>query len=148
MSLEHRDELARDPLPLTPAPSSMTLGGLVKHLTLVEDDWFERFLLAAPPHEPWASVDCTATPDWEWESALDDDPADLVSRWQEAVERSRRSARDAFEAGGLGRRAATSWSDGRAPNLRWIVTHMIEEYARHNGHADLLREAVDGKVGE
>ncbi|KAB1654332.1 DinB family protein [Pseudoclavibacter chungangensis] len=140
--------LDREQFAHTLPPSSMTLGGLVKHLTLVEDDWFERFLLAAPPREPWASVDWTATPDWEWESALVDEPADLVSRWQQAVERSRRAARDAFVAGGLGHRAATSWSDGRTPNLRWIVTHMIEEYARHNGHADLLREAIDGQVGE
>jgi hypothetical protein len=40
------------------------------------------------------------------------------------------------------------WSDGRAPSVRWIVVHMIEEYARHNGHADLIRESIDGRVGE
>jgi hypothetical protein len=50
--------------------------------------------------------------------------------------------------GGLDTLAVRRWSDGRAPSLRWILTHMIEEYARHNGHADLLREAADGAVGE
>jgi hypothetical protein len=48
----------------------------------------------------------------------------------------------------LGRLATRTWPDGRAPSLRWILVHMIEEYARHNGHADLLREAVDGETGE
>jgi hypothetical protein len=49
---------------------------------------------------------------------------------------------------GLGQRAARRWVDGRAPSLRWILRHLIEEYARHNGHADLIREAVDGETGE
>ena len=52
---------------------------------------------------------------------------------------------DRVEVGALARR---SWADGRTPSLRWIVCHMIEEYARHNGHADLLRESVDGETGE
>jgi hypothetical protein len=50
--------------------------------------------------------------------------------------------------GGLDQLAPRSWPDGRAPNLRWIICHMIEEYARHNGHADLIRESVDGLTGE
>jgi Protein of unknown function (DUF664) len=55
---------------------------------------------------------------------------------------------EAIADGGLGGLAQRTWSDGRAPNLRWIITHMIEEYARHNGHADLLRESIDGETGE
>jgi hypothetical protein len=49
---------------------------------------------------------------------------------------------------GLGRLAERTWPDGRSPSLRWILCHMIEEYARHNGHADLLRESIDGATGE
>jgi hypothetical protein len=49
---------------------------------------------------------------------------------------------------GLGRLAKRAWPDGRSPSLRWILCHMIEEYARHNGHADLLRESIDGAIGE
>jgi hypothetical protein len=55
---------------------------------------------------------------------------------------------EALASGGFDQPAKRSWPDGRAPNLRWIVAHMIEEYARHNGHADLLREAIDGQTGE
>ncbi|HTR69650.1 MAG TPA: DinB family protein [Mycobacteriales bacterium] len=129
-------------------PTTMTLGGLLKHMALVEDVWFHRYLRNAPRHEPWASVDWKATPDWDWESASDDRPEDLRGLWQQATERSREAAAAAYEAGGLDHRAARAWPDGQAPSLRWIFTHMIEEYARHNGHADLLREAVDGGVGE
>jgi hypothetical protein len=64
------------------------------------------------------------------------------------VERSRALTADALADGGLGQPASRPWRDGRAPSLRWIAVHMIEEYARHNGHADLLRESVDGSTGE
>jgi hypothetical protein len=56
--------------------------------------------------------------------------------------------REAVTDGGLGRLAQRSWPDGRSPNVRWILTHLIEDYARHNGHADLIRESVDGLTGE
>lgn len=68
--------------------------------------------------------------------------------WQDSVTRARAAAEKAFEAGGLEYKTRRTWPDGRAPSLRWVITHMIEEYARHNGHADLLRESVDGQVGE
>ncbi len=140
---------------LTPAqlsqrlpPSSMTMGGLMKHLAYVEDDWFGRWLQDEPPREPWASVDWAADPDWEWDSASSDDPDAVRTLWQESVTRARATAESAFEAGGLGYKTRRTWPDGRAPSLRWVITHMIEEYARHNGHADLLRESLDGQVGE
>jgi uncharacterized damage-inducible protein DinB len=129
-------------------PSSMTLAGLMKHLAYVEDDWFGRWLLDEPHREPWASVDWAAEPDWEWESARADTPAEARTLLQESVARARTAAEKAFEAGGLGCKTRRTWPDGRSPSLRWVITHMIEEYARHNGHADLLRESVDGQVGE
>lgn len=129
-------------------PSSMTLAGLMKHLAYVEDDWFGRWLPDEPRREPWASVDWAAQPDWEWDSARFDDPDALRALWQEAVARARSAAEKAFEAGGLSGKTRRTWPDGRAPSLRWVMTHMIEEYARHNGHTDLLRESLDGEVGE
>lgn len=68
--------------------------------------------------------------------------------WTRSVERSRTDVRDALTCGGLDQTALRPTDDRGAPSLRWILVHMIEEYARHNGHADLLREAVDGQVGE
>lgn len=132
------------PLP----PSSMTLAGLIKHLAYVEDDWFGRWLEGEPRREPWASIDWAAEPDWEWESALADDPSEIRCLWQGSVDRARIAAERAFRSGGLEARTRRTWPDGGAPSLRWLLTHMIEEYARHNGHADLLREAIDGQVGE
>jgi hypothetical protein len=55
---------------------------------------------------------------------------------------------EALAGGGLAKLAVRTWPDGRSPSLRWIICHMIEEYARHNGHADLIRESVDGVTGE
>jgi hypothetical protein len=68
--------------------------------------------------------------------------------WRDAVERSRADVAEALADGGLDRLARRGWADGRTPSLRWILCHLIEEYARHNGHADLIREAVDGQTGE
>lgn len=129
-------------------PTTMTLGGMLKHLAYVEDSWFARRLLGLPSAPPWDTVDWSADEDWDWHSAADDSPEELRALWQAAVERSRALVAEALADGGLDLLAARPWPDGRAPSLRWIVVHMIEEYARHNGHADLLREAVDGLTGE
>ena len=59
-----------------------------------------------------------------------------------------RCVAEALASGGLDQLAPRTWPDGRSPSLRWIICHMIEEYARHNGHADLIRESVDGVTGE
>lgn len=130
------------------AASSMTLGGILKHMALVEDAWFARSLHDLESDDVWSSVDWKTDPDWEWHSAGSDSPAELLAMWEDAVARSRTLATEAFAAGGLDQLAKRTWPDGRAPNLRWIIVHMIEEYARHNGHADLIREAVDGSTGE
>jgi uncharacterized damage-inducible protein DinB len=135
-------------LSATVGASSMTLGGMLKHLALVEDGWFSRSLFGNDRRPPWDTVDWTADPDWEWHSAADDAPDELRAMWQDAVTRSRTLITDALADGGLDRLAARGWPDGRTPSLRWIICHMIEEYARHNGHADLLRESVDGSTGE
>jgi uncharacterized damage-inducible protein DinB len=135
-------------LAVTVGASAMTLAGLTKHLALVEDDWLSRKLLGREWSEPWASVDWDSDRDWEWRTALTDDPAALHELWAGSVERSRANTAAALASGGLDQLAARAWSDGRSPSLRWILVHLIEEYARHNGHADLLREAADGERGE
>jgi len=130
-------------------PSSMTLGGMLKHLAYVEDSWFNVMLHGRTPHPPWDTVDWKADRDWDWHSATEDSPEELVALWRDTVERSRSLVDEALaDGGGLDQLARRTWPDGRAPSLRWILVHMIEEYSRHNGHADLLRESVDGQTGE
>ena len=125
-------------------PSSMTLGGLLKHLAFVEDWWLVHKFLGEPQQEPWASVDWRASPDWDWDTAVDHEPDELRALWRESVERSR-----AIAAGtDLDTLAASALRNGEQVSLRWIVLHLIEEYARHAGHADLIRESIDGLTGE
>lgn len=126
----------------------MTLGGLLKHMALVEDDMFARRLLGQDPGPLWNAVDWDADPDWEWRTAADDSPAQLVAMWQEAVVRARACVEAALAAGGLDQPSQLNWPDGRTATLRRLLIDMIEEYARHVGHADLIRESVDGVVGE
>lgn len=135
-------------LQATVGASSMTLGGLLKHLAYVEDYWFSQRLHGQDRRPPWDTVDWKADPDWEWHSAAEDTPEQLFGLWQDAVARSRSLVAGALADAGLDGLARRAWNDGRAPSLRWILLHMIEEYARHNGHADLIRESVDGSVGE
>jgi uncharacterized damage-inducible protein DinB len=130
------------------AASSMTLGGMLKHLAYVEDLWCSRWLHGRDRRPPWDTVDWDADPDWEWHSAAEDSPEQLHALWEDAVARSRTLVAEALADGGLERLAQRTWPEGEAPSLRWIVVHLIEEYARHNGHADLLRESVDGLTGE
>ena len=131
------------------AASSITLGGLLKHLALVEDDYFTRRLLGRDIGAPWNTVDWDADPDWEWRTAAEDTPEQLMTLWRDAVVRSRSAVSEALADGGMDHLATgISNSHGEAPSLRRIVIDLIEEYARHVGHADLIREAVDGLVGE
>jgi uncharacterized damage-inducible protein DinB len=117
------DGLDAEGLRATVGVSPMTLGGMLAHLALVEDSWFTERLHGRQIPAPWTDVDWTANPDMDWHLVDRQEPAEVSSLWQ-------------------------SDADGRSPSLRWILVHMIEEYARHNGHADLLRESVDGETGE
>ena len=127
----------------------MTLGGMLKHLAYVEDMWFSRFLYERDPEPPWDTVDWDADPDWDRHSAAADTPEQLHALWQDAVARSRALVAKALADGGLEQLARRHLAaTAGLLSLRWIVCHMIEEYARHNGHADLLRESVDGLTGE
>ena len=128
--------------------SSLTIGGLIKHLALVEDDYFSGKLFGRDLGPPWDAVDFDADPEWEFRTGSQDAPEYLYVLWQDAVARSRSAIAEALADGGLDRLAQRKWPDGRAPSLRRILIDLIEEYARHVGHADLIRESVDGLVGE
>ncbi|NEE03835.1 DinB family protein [Phytoactinopolyspora halotolerans] len=135
-------------LSATVGRSSMTLGGMLKHLAWVENYWFSEWLHGNDPLPVWKAVDWKADPDWDWNSAAEDTPEQLFALWHDAVARSRALTKQALATGGLDQLAKRTWPDGRAPNVRWILCHMVEEYSRHNGHADLIRESIDGLTGE
>ena len=140
--------LSADDLLRTVGASSMTLGGLLKHLALVEDEYFTRQLTGAPAlSPPFDAVDFDADPDWEWRTAADDSPEELLALWESCVARSRANLAAAY-AEGPDAHSTTPWSDDRTPTLRRLMVDMVEEYARHTGHADLIRESIDGLVGE
>lgn len=132
----------------TVGASSMTLGGLLKHLALVEDYTFGYKFGGVPPGPPWDAVDFDADPDWEWRTGEEDPPDEVMALWLTAVGRSRAIVAVALDDGGFDQPGKLTFPDGRTPTLRRYMIDMIEEYARHVGHADLIRESVDGVVGE
>jgi uncharacterized damage-inducible protein DinB len=140
--------LDRGGLAATTAASSMTLGGLVKHMALVEADWLVVKLAGQAYGPPWDEVDFGADPDWEWRTGAQDAPEEVYALWRSAVQRSRDVVAAVLQEGGLDGAARFTGRDGRAASVREMLLDMIEEYARHTGHADLLRESVDGLVGE
>jgi uncharacterized damage-inducible protein DinB len=124
-----------------PIPTSLlSLHGLLRHMAEVERGWFRRVLLEEPDapklwgdHSSPEDIELAPLDDADWEAD--------VATWQAECEQSRVSAASrGLDDAGKTRR-------GDACSLRWIYVHMIEEYARHNGHADLIREMVDGTVG-
>lgn len=125
--------------------SSLTLGGLLYHLALVEESWFEVRFAGLPYREPWAGIDWDADPDWEFRTGADLDTDQVRQRYLDACERSRRVT---AQAGSLDQKSAQPLGNGRPFTLRWVLLHLIEETARHAGHADLIREAIDGTTGE
>ncbi|MCZ0975595.1 DinB family protein [Streptomyces noursei] len=125
------------------APSSMTLLGLVQHLTEVERNWFRRVFAGqdVPPVYAEGSGDGFAL-------APDRGVDEVLERWRAEVARSRELiAGSALEESGTLSEAEAGYVGDRGVSLRWILVHMIEEYARHNGHADLIRECIDGTTG-
>ncbi|GAA1568567.1 DinB family protein [Kribbella sancticallisti] len=124
----------------TPAvgPSSMTLHGLIRHLTEVELGWFVGTFTDEPVEYAYSSAE---RPEGDWIGLDPRQYAADLHRYHEAVDKARAVIAD-LEPGTIGE------DDGRRYTLRWVLAHMIEEYARHNGHADLLRERLDGATGE
>lgn len=128
--------------------STLTLGGLLKHLAANEDQKFSVKLSGAPMDPVWDDNGWDDSDDWEFESAGQDPPERLYALYDEAVARARASLAAALDSGGPAAPAHVSDSEGNHANVRRLVLDMVEEYGRHTGQADLLREAVDGRVGE
>ncbi|MFF9278224.1 DinB family protein [Streptomyces griseosporeus] len=122
-------------------PSELSLMGLVRHMAEVERIWFRRTLVDEDPGPIYYS---DADPDGEFHLTDADTWEEAYATWQAEIEIARRNAaRFGLDDLSEGRHRRT----GAQPNLRWLYTHMIEEYARHNGHADLIRERIDGATG-
>jgi len=142
------DELDADGLNTRIGASTITIGGLLKHLAANEDYLMLVKFRGEPMGEPWTENGWDDDNDWEFNSAADDTPEYLYKVWDDAVARSRERLGEALGNGGLDQPAAITWPDGRHASLRRLVFDLVEEYGRHTGHADLIREAVDGRVGE
>ncbi len=126
-------------------PSTLTLGALLKHLAHVERYWATYVFAGEEMTEPWASADWDADPDWEMTSAALDSPDDLRSLYDAELAAADVVYRRAVDEVGLDALAARKRYE-RNFSLRWILLHLVEEYARHCGHADLIRESIDGAV--
>jgi hypothetical protein len=126
-------------------PSTLTLGVLLKHLALVESYWATEVFAGSEPGEPWASADWDADPDWEMTTAAHDSPEELRRLFDTEVAAADATYRRAIADGGLDSLAVRE-RHGEHPSLRWILLQLVEEYARHCGHADLIRESIDGVV--
>ncbi|HSO92943.1 MAG TPA: DinB family protein [Candidatus Dormibacteraeota bacterium] len=120
------------------APSTLSLLGLVRHMADVERGWFRRTLALEQVPDVFASV---ADPDGDFNGVDEADVGEAFTAWRAECEQARQivAARSLEETG----RHRT----GTPVSLRWILVHMIEEYSRHNGHADLLRQRIDGATG-
>lgn len=124
--------------------SALTLAGIMYHLALVEESWMEVRFSGLPEREDLAGVDWDADPDWEFRTATTMDPDELRKRYRAACDRSRQVAAGADS---LDQMSVANGPNDRPFSLRWVLLHLIRETARHAGHADLLREAIDGTVG-
>lgn len=121
------------------AATKLTIGRLVKHLAFAEDRWFQYKLLGLELPEPWRAINDTEAHEWSFYSADDDRAEDIVSLYAASCERSRTATAMCPSMDTL---AAHPSFDKKPVNLRWLLAHMIDETARHSGHADLLRDAL------
>ncbi len=130
------DALVRQSVP----PSPVSLLGIVRHMTFVEWHWFESVFADTRTPQPISTAD---DDDADWNDLVPAKAMEDVDRFQRQCEVSRQ-----IVAGAESMDQLAAKTGGDAISLRWIMVHMIEEYARHNGHADLFRELIDGAVGE
>ena len=129
-------------------PSTMTLAGLIKHLASVEDAW-TAMAHGRTPSLPWNAPDWDGGEDWDFHSALTDEPEELYALWYGVVERSLSGWREMIEGDGLD--VTVTWStftgEPYVVNRRRLLVDLLEENLMHTGHADVLREAIDGLRG-
>lgn len=142
--------LNADALNLRIGASALTLGGLLKHLTEVEATKFTWAIDGSDPGPPWNAIDYAVDEErnFAFTSAADDSPEELYANYDAAVAQARERITAALDTGGLDQAVHLGQMWGIDLSLRRLLHDVVEEYARHTGHADLLREAVDGLVGE
>ncbi|MFB9775909.1 DinB family protein [Brevibacterium otitidis] len=127
------------------APSTMTLAGMLTHMAFVEDYWFGFRVAGRAPTEPWATAPWESNNDWDWDLAADIPTAEARALFADSLARSREITAGLAD---LSAPVAKPAREGEAWNVRWVLVHMIEEYSRHLGHADLIREHLDGSTGD
>jgi len=131
-------QMARRSVP----PSTMSLLGLIRHMADVERHWFRRVMAGEDAPRRFSSDEDR---EGAWSGAVAD-PGVVTqawSAWEEEIGFAERFVSDTVDLDAVGR-----MSDGKTLQLREVLVHMIEEYARHCGHADLIRERIDGRVGQ
>lgn len=136
------EDLARRSVP----PSTMSLLGLVRHMAFVENTWFQRVAQQSSEPRPYKSREDRDL-DFNGAVGTEECVADAFTTWEREVAQ----ADDWFASvpeEELGRELSIPHHDGEVVSIRDMVVHMIEEYARHCGHADLLRECIDGRTGQ
>ncbi|MGH1487820.1 MAG: DinB family protein [Acidimicrobiales bacterium] len=133
--------LSHEQLQVAHPPATLTLSRLLGHMAFVEQFWFRERFDGLELGEPWASLDWETDRDAEMALAQVWPVEQLLATFNDSVADSRARVEAAVS---LDQLSAKSADDGQQWNLRWILIHMIEEYARHCGHADLIREAIDG----
>lgn len=143
--LRKTEGLSDEQLAIRLEPSDLTIGGLLLHLALVEDSWFQMTFLGIDMGEPWVGFDWDSDPDWEFHHADEFTRDVILAQYLGSIERSRRVVENTAS---LDVKAAHRTGNDGDINLRWILVHLIEEYARHAGHADLIRESIDGAKGD
>jgi hypothetical protein len=125
-------------------PSTMSLIGLVRHMAEVERNWFRRCFGRDVDAAPFYYSD--EDPDGDFDNVDDADVDEAFATWRGECEAAVALTAHAASLDDVGLRRGDP--HGSEVSLRWILVHMIEEYARHNGHADLLRQCIDGAVGD
>lgn len=132
--------------------STMTLGGLLHHLDYVEDEWFGTRVAGDPAASPWDRAPWSEDVDWDWHRAAELTPEEILRGYDERVARSRQIQEGWTEPGAVigvsGEPGESGGSGEPGMTYRYVLVHLVEEYSRHAGHADLLREAIDGSVGD
>ncbi len=126
-------------------PSTLTIGVLLYHSAFVEDYWSHSVWLADDSIEPWASADWKTDQDWEMTRAGALSGDEIREQYQISVARAQAVL---AENSDLSQVSQGNSAAGNSFSMRFILVHLIEEYARHCGHADLLRESIDGATGD
>jgi hypothetical protein len=142
------DDLDAAGLAVRVGASTLTLGSLLKHLAACEDHMFTCRMRGESIGAPWTTMGWDGSGDWAFTFDVTESPDELYALWDGAVARSNARLAAALADGGLDQLVHLNWPGRGHFNLRRLVFDLIEEYGRHTGHADLLREAVDGRVGE